>query len=154
MNKKTFPLHFLRSVAKNHGYEEIYLNEHCKVISFKRGITRINIYYTTKTVGTCITHPKKGKTQLYRRNVDNILLNRIFKNPRIHTGIGYSEKCNQMMSESKSNNKKNENITSNNKQEQNLKTSMLRKLPNPRAGDPYDAGLFGNRQICRWNEHY
>jgi len=62
------------------------------VISFRKGDSspiRINVYWTTGTVGTCLDHPRQGKTQLFRRNVDLSTLREIFKNPRVHTGAGY-----------------------------------------------------------------
>ena len=53
---------------------------------------RINIYYTTMTVATCLNHPTKGKTQLFRRNVNSRQLVKIFENPRVHTFKGYYER--------------------------------------------------------------
>lgn len=53
---------------------------------------QINIWFTRMTVGTCLKHPKKGKTQLFRKNVDDKLLRKIFENPRVHTGNGYYTK--------------------------------------------------------------
>lgn len=44
------------------------------------------------TVATCINHPKQGKTQLFRKNVSFDELDKIFKNPRVHTGKGYQTK--------------------------------------------------------------
>ena len=80
----------IRQIASDYGYEEIELNTTSRVISFRRQTTRINVYYTTGTVGTCLNHPSKGKTQLFRRNVTRLdALERIFDNPRIHTGDGY-----------------------------------------------------------------
>jgi hypothetical protein len=83
----------IRSIATSHDYEEISLNETSRVISFRGGpkkSTRINVYYTTGTVGTCLNHPKRGKTQLFRRNITTLdLLTKIFAEPRVHTGDGY-----------------------------------------------------------------
>jgi hypothetical protein len=50
---------------------------------------RINVYYSTGTVGTCLSHPRQGKTQLFRRNVSKHQPQDIFENPRTHTGKGY-----------------------------------------------------------------
>lgn len=50
---------------------------------------QVNVYFTTGTVSTALWHPKKGKTQLHRKGVDEELLVEIFKNPRVHTGEGY-----------------------------------------------------------------
>ena len=82
----------VRELAEFNNYEEIDHNTTSRLISFRNGGTRINVYYTTGTVGTCLNHPKRGKTQLFRRNVDFEQLNDIFENPRSHTGKGYYRK--------------------------------------------------------------
>ena len=79
----------VRRTARDEGYREIFYNENSRVISFQRGDVRINVYYTTGTVGTCIDHPRQGKTQLFRRDVDSSLLRTLFNNPRTHTDRGY-----------------------------------------------------------------
>jgi len=43
-------------------------------------------------VGTCLNHPTRGKTQLFRRSVSLELLRLIFEDPRIHSGEGYYRK--------------------------------------------------------------
>ena len=58
----------------------------------KQGGGRINVYYSTGTVGTCLDHPRQGKTQLFRRNVDLAMLREIFRDPRVHTVMGY-QRC-------------------------------------------------------------
>lgn len=82
----------VRNIAKKHAYKEISLNEVSRVISFRKESVRINVYYTTGTVGTCMNHPIKGKTQLFRRNVTLNELDKLFANPRSHTGKGYYRK--------------------------------------------------------------
>lgn len=59
------------------------------MLSFFKGEMRINVYHTTMTVSTALRHPIKGKTQLYRRNVNEKMLKQIFEFPRVHTGRGY-----------------------------------------------------------------
>ena len=80
-----------RALAESAGLIEVALNEESKVISFRNEdeTYRINVYYTTRTVGTCVDHPSQGKTQLFRRNVSYEELTNLFNNPRIHTGRGY-----------------------------------------------------------------
>eukprot|EP00751_Fragilariopsis_kerguelensis_P030758 CAMPEP_0170909282 /NCGR_PEP_ID=MMETSP0735-20130129/2425_1 /TAXON_ID=186038 /ORGANISM="Fragilariopsis kerguelensis, Strain L26-C5" /LENGTH=316 /DNA_ID=CAMNT_0011305801 /DNA_START=82 /DNA_END=1030 /DNA_ORIENTATION=- len=89
----TLSLRGVRTLARNYNYEEINCNEESCVISFRGGpaqSTRINVYYTTGTVGSCLNHPRRGKTQLFRRNISTLdLLENIFENPRAHTGEGY-----------------------------------------------------------------
>ena len=93
-------LSVIRTVASKEAYQETYFNEKSKVISFcprhdypapqkHDNPTRINIYWTTGTIGACVSHPRQGKTQLFRRDVDALQLRFIFKNPRVHTGSGY-----------------------------------------------------------------
>lgn len=79
-------------IANMHGFVQCAHQTEHAMISFKKGETRINVYYTTMTVTTCLRHPKHGKTQLFRRHVDAELLALIFQNPRVHTGRGYKEK--------------------------------------------------------------
>ncbi len=84
----------LMDIAKLYGWMDkapIHQPENV-MISFFKGESRINIYYTTMTVATCINHPSKGKTQLFRRNVSSKQLIKIFENPRVHTYKGYYEK--------------------------------------------------------------
>jgi len=76
-------------MAREHRYTEIGVNVASKVISFTRMDTRVNVYYTTRTVGTCVHHPQQGKTQLFRRDVNLHMLNAIFADPRVHTDRGY-----------------------------------------------------------------
>ena len=52
----------------------------------------INIYYTTRTVGTCLEHPRQGRTQLFRRGVSDALLKEILRDPRVHTPKGYQRR--------------------------------------------------------------
>jgi hypothetical protein len=99
----------VRSLAASHGYKEIQHNATSHVIIFRDngGGMQVNVYYTTGTVGTCLNHPKQGKTQLFRRGVHTVEvlspktqlfrrgvhtvedLSTIFQNPRVHTGTGY-----------------------------------------------------------------
>jgi len=88
----TLSVRSIRSIATRHNYTEIGCNETSRVISFqggRNGSTRINVYYTTGTVGTCINHPHRGKSQLFRRNQSLDDIEAIFANPRVHTGEGY-----------------------------------------------------------------
>lgn len=65
------------------------------MIIFRKGTTSINVYYSTGTVGTCLNHPRQGKTQMFRRGVHLDLLEMIFENPRQHTGKGYQYRKNR-----------------------------------------------------------
>lgn len=86
-------------MATNHGWEFHDWQENIGMISFVKIFNgdpaRINIYVTKMTVATCINHPRKGKTQLFRKHVDKKLMDKIFKNPRVHTDIGYQVKQNR-----------------------------------------------------------
>ena len=62
------------------------------MLGFKRNGQRINVYYSKMTIATALDHPMQGKTQLYRRNISDKMLERIFQNPRVHTKRGYRRK--------------------------------------------------------------
>lgn len=100
----------IRQIAKNNSWREIDHQENIYMISFHKVLDestvlekffrkykegtqcRINIYYTKMTVATALTHPKKGRTQLFRKNVTDDVLNKIFQDPRTHTRSGYYTK--------------------------------------------------------------
>lgn len=105
----------IRRLAREAGLVEVQFCERNRVIAFRKppgGVlldvpkgdphgseesiraqrgegARINVWYTTGTVGTYLEHPKAGKSQLFRRNVNLSLLEKIFKYPRVHTRRGY-----------------------------------------------------------------
>jgi hypothetical protein len=85
---------FVRGIAVSvDGLTEIAFTPTSRLISFRSSDgTRINVYYTTRTVGTAMDHPTQGKTQLFRRNCTPCELLDIFKNPRVHTGRGYQRR--------------------------------------------------------------
>ena len=86
---------FVRGVATAiEGVSEIDFNERSRVISFRSAPdgVRINVYYTTRTIGTCLSHPSQGATQLFRRDCTNEELVHILENPRDHTGKGYKRR--------------------------------------------------------------
>jgi len=62
------------------------------MLSFMKEDSKVNVYYSRMTVATCITHPTKGRTQLFRKKVSMKQLERIFNNPRMHTDKGYYKK--------------------------------------------------------------
>jgi ribosomal protein L44E len=84
---------FVRGAAIACDVEEIMLNPQSCVISFRtRDSIRINVYYTTRTIGTAMSHPTQGNTQLFRKNCTSQELVDIPSNPRIHTGRGYKKR--------------------------------------------------------------
>ena len=86
----------LATMAEKAGWEFHDHQHSIGMISFVKVIegdpARINIYMTKMTVATCITHPRSGKTQLFRKHVDKKLMKKIFENPRVHTPKGYRRK--------------------------------------------------------------
>lgn len=93
----------IHNIARRHRAAKIGLNEESRVISFRKAVlneegveepVRINVYYTTGTVGTALKHPRKGKTQLFRKCANLQEIEAIFNNPRVHTGLGYQRRAN------------------------------------------------------------
>lgn len=72
-------------------WTEVYHNEKSRIVSFVRDDARINVYYTTETVATVLDHPSRGRSQLFRAEVDLSMLEQLFDNPRMHTGVGYRD---------------------------------------------------------------
>lgn len=81
----------VEAVAASLGYRVHRRNTISRVLSFctPRSTDKVNVYYSTGTVGTVVDHPQQGRTQLFRRNVSIVQLASIFANPRVHTGVGY-----------------------------------------------------------------
>lgn len=75
--------------AEANGWEKIECKQPA-MASYRMGDNRLNFYLSTGTVGSCVDHPKKGKTQLFRKYLENPLS--LFNNPRQHTGKGYYTK--------------------------------------------------------------
>lgn len=90
--KHKIPKEKIDEIAQKHGYVCFDFQENIGMASYSDGSTRINIYLTKMTVATCLNHPKQGPTQLFRKNVDLVMLNEIFEYPRKHTGKGYKKK--------------------------------------------------------------
>mmetsp|Transcript_31329 Transcript_31329/g.74452 ORF Transcript_31329/g.74452 Transcript_31329/m.74452 type:complete len:398 (-) Transcript_31329:52-1245(-) len=88
----------VRKIASEERLKETFFNETSRVVSFapdSPGNARINVYYSTGTVGTCLDHPRQGKTQLFRRNVNLTMLREVFRDPRVHTDRGYQRRQRQ-----------------------------------------------------------
>jgi hypothetical protein len=80
-------------IAVKNGWVQVKWQAEIYMVSYKKayngGTARINVYITKATVGTALHHPKKGKTQLFRKHVMFDELEKIFINPRVHTRKGY-----------------------------------------------------------------
>jgi len=90
--KHLIPIDIIEKAALAEDYFRIDYQEDKGMVSYSDGQTRINIYLTTMTVATCLNHPKKGKTQLFRKGVNLKMLKEIFEYTRKHTGKGYIKK--------------------------------------------------------------
>lgn len=84
-------------IAEKHGWLWVSYQPTTRMLSFTKvdsnnHVMKVNVYYTKMTVGTSLTHPFSGPTQLFRKNCTMDELNRIFINPRYHTDKGYYKK--------------------------------------------------------------
>jgi hypothetical protein len=86
-----FDVEDVRWLARAYGWAEVQFNAKSRVLGFNRGSERVNVIYTTGTVGTCVDHPERGKTQLFREGMTPSQLRDIFVSPRVHTGQGAFE---------------------------------------------------------------
>jgi len=89
-------LDIVTRAARSRGWKFFDFQETPGLASYRKhyggGPCRINVYISTMTVATALNHPKKGKTQLFRKRVSYPLLIQIFENPRVHTNKGYRQK--------------------------------------------------------------
>ena len=92
-DQSPWSIDFIRGIAAVFDLEEICHNSTSRVISFRSDDNeRINVYYTTRTIGTALDHPSQGKTQLFRRKCTVDDLKKILQNPRSHTEKGYTKR--------------------------------------------------------------
>jgi hypothetical protein len=96
MSRDNSILDLSRELAKEHGYDEIFHDPQSRVVSFRSPPptdVRVIVYYTTRTVGTRLLHPRVGMVaQVFRRNVSDEDLRIIFHDPRTHLGYRYQKK--------------------------------------------------------------
>lgn len=76
----------VKRMAWEEGLKEIYFNWTSRVVSFSSGDARINVYWTTGTVGVCV-YPEQ--TFHYRCSLFD--LQNLMRDPRLRNGRGYSE---------------------------------------------------------------
>lgn len=82
-------------IAKEYEWNLVQVDTNTLMLGFTKGenrLPRINFYTTKCTFVTQLEHPKQGKTQLFRRWVDEPDFHKIFENPRTHTGHGYHKR--------------------------------------------------------------
>ena len=92
MGRPEYVVWDIKNLAERHDWDYIktHWRDYGRMISFRRSGVRINIFLRTGTVATCLEHDRKGRTQLFRRNISTkAKLGNILVNPRVHTGEGY-----------------------------------------------------------------
>ncbi|KAF6262494.1 hypothetical protein COO60DRAFT_1293389 [Scenedesmus sp. NREL 46B-D3] len=67
-------------------------NQASKVEFYEKDGVKMDYYYTTGTMKTSMDHPNQGKTQMFRRHLDDMQFQSVCQNPRTHTGQGYQTK--------------------------------------------------------------
>ena len=88
-----FDVNWVIEQAQRRGWSYVYKPAQGQLVFLERHLhgdkCMLHIWCTTGTVGSYLDHPTQGKTQLYRRNMDEDELKRVMDNPRVHTGEGY-----------------------------------------------------------------
>lgn len=81
-------------LAAQEKWQRVLTNHQHSVVSFcvdRSGETiRVNVFFEEAIVGIVFSHPRMGQTQSFRSSVDLSELRKIFRDPRVHTGLGYS----------------------------------------------------------------
>lgn len=86
--------------AAKYKWSLLDIQQNIKMVRYMRAdggdVVKVNVYHGGRhglyTVATALRHPVHGATQLFRKNIGEIELEAILKNPRQHTGKGYYEK--------------------------------------------------------------
>ncbi len=99
-NTAKLPPFQVRRLARDMGLIQIQFEDNPPKVTFikkgtSNGRVRIEVFYTTGTVKTCLAHDRQGSTQMFRQDVDFDELEKIFWNPRIHTNKGYKTTANK-----------------------------------------------------------
>lgn len=76
------------------------IQQNIKMVRYMRAdegdVVKVNVYHGGRhglyTISTALRHPTHGATQLFRKNIGDVELEAILKNPRQHTGKGYYER--------------------------------------------------------------
>ena len=82
----------VKQAAKQLGYKQRKM-ETSKTLFFEKEGVLVDVYYTTKGLKTCLTHPTQGKNALWRGDAYGNYreLIDLLKNPRMHTNVGYRQ---------------------------------------------------------------
>jgi hypothetical protein len=75
----------LDDLADRYGYSKLYMMQTTPMASYRRGPCHLNFSLTTGTVGSELEHPKRGKFQLFRKDVSMGEAEAVFRNPRLRT---------------------------------------------------------------------
>ena len=79
----------IKELAVKHEWEVVIHSHSSSAVVFKKGSVKIYVWYKKQEIETEIYHPKsKRYTNLVRTDYTPELLEKIFKNPRTHTGVG------------------------------------------------------------------
>lgn len=84
------PLNHVRALAKVNGLTQTH-HPCSHVLKFHNGNSFWEVDCASGNVTTEITHPRHGRNRRVRPNIDLPLLQNIFRNPRIHTGLSVLE---------------------------------------------------------------
>lgn len=76
-------------LIQQNNWEVLKYHDKNYILNLKRGQVKMNVYLSTLTIQTSMKHPKRGRTQLNRKNLTQNELRAVFKDPRVHTKKGY-----------------------------------------------------------------
>lgn len=76
----------------DYGWSHTGGNSTSRVDFYERDGAKMDYYPSTGTVKTSMDHPTQGRTQMFRRDLDNADFGGVCENPRTHTGHGYQTK--------------------------------------------------------------
>ena len=120
--------------------------------SYRKNDIRLNFWPTTGTVGSYLFHPKsRRKTQLFRREIQENYAENIFRNPRVHSGVGYHRKDELSRSRNNSSKTREEGVQSR-KRDRAVSFTENEQRPSKKARISCRYGVYCERPNC-WYEH-
>ena len=151
--KPWFDERVLDGLADKHGYIKINTDSSkWAMFSYRRDDIRLNFWPTTGTVGSFLYHPKsRKKTQLFRRKIRQSDAEAIFRNPRVHTGVGYHRK-DELQDRGRIKVEKQSKNGRGRKRERDDSSQLMQQRPAKKARISCRYGVYCTRPNC-WYEH-
>ena len=141
----------VRRAASGTSFYAVRHNRSSKVLSFRSNTqqARINVHYSTGTVGTRLDDGTRGTTtQLFRRNVGLEGLVDIFRDPARYSGKGYFQCRIQHKQEEREESESNVSSSTNNATQSHSPASTQQQLFNTAQSTTWKIRTIDGHEVC------